>query len=193
MKYLGLDIDLERDGLFDELGLKRLRESYMLSEETSPQQRFAYVAKKFGSNKEHSQRLYEYASKHWLSFSTPILSHGRSKQGLGISCFLSWMDDSSAGLVETLSEVNTLSMMGGGVGIGVGIRASDEKSTGVMPHLKIYDASCLAYTQSGTRRGTYATYLDLDHPDIMKYLDMRKATGDYNIRCSEPSSRDQRS
>lgn len=86
-EYLGIKINPERDNLFDELGTKRLKESYMLEEETSPQQRFAFVAKSFGSDKEHSQRLYDYASKHWLSFSTPILSYGKSKSGLPISCF----------------------------------------------------------------------------------------------------------
>lgn len=181
--YLGIDIDYSRDSLFDELGIKRLRESYMKDEETSPQQRYAYVAKAFGSNPEHAQRLYDYASKHWLSFSTPILSFGRSQKGLPISCFLNLMMDSSAGLVDTLSETNWLSMLGGGVGIHVRIRSADEKSVGVMPHMKIYDASCLAYRQGRTRRGSYAMYLDISHPDIIQFLEIRKPTGDQNIRC----------
>ena len=101
-------INLEQDGLFDELGLKRLRESYMLEEEESPQERFAFVSEKFGSDPQHSQRLYDYASKHWLSYSTPILSFGRTKNGLPISCFLNYMDDSAPGLVNTLSETNWL-------------------------------------------------------------------------------------
>jgi ribonucleoside-diphosphate reductase alpha chain len=74
-------------------------------------------------------------------------------------------------------------MLGGGVGIGLGIRSADEKSTGIMPHLKIYDASCLAYRQGRTRRGSYAAYLDISHPDIISFLEMRKPTGDPNIRC----------
>ena len=143
-----MNIDLSRDKLFDELGLKRLRESYMKDEEKSPQERFAYVSKAFGSNEEHAQRLYDYSSKHWLSYSTPILSYGRSARGLPISCFLPYLPDSSEGLVSTLSEVNWLSMLGGGVGIGIGIRSSDDKSVGVMPHLKTYDASSLAYRLS---------------------------------------------
>ena len=182
-EYLGIKINPERDNLFDELGVKRLKESYMTETETSPQQRFAFVAKSFGSNLEHAQRLYEYASKHWLSFATPILSYGRSKNGLPISCFLSYMQDSASGLVDTLSEVNTLSMLGGGVGIGVDIRSADDKSVGVMPHLKIYDASCLAYRQGKTRRGSYAAYLRVDHPDVLMFLEMRKPTGDQNIKC----------
>jgi len=183
MNYLGIDIDTDRDALFDELGIKRLQESYMQDNETSPQHRFAFVSKQFGSNDEHAQRLYEYSSKHWLSYSTPILSFGRSKRGMPISCFLNFIEDTAEGLVENLSETNWLSMLGGGVGIGFGIRSADDKSTGVMPHLKMYDASSLAYRQGRTRRGSYAAYLDISHPDITNFLEMRKSTGDQNLRC----------
>jgi ribonucleoside-diphosphate reductase alpha chain len=154
----------------------------MRDDETSPQERFAFVSKAFGTDEAHAQRLYDYSSKHWLSYSTPILSFGRSARGLPISCFLPYLDDSSAGLVNTLSEVNWLSMLGGGVGIGIGIRASDDKSVGVMPHLRTYDASSLAYRQGRTRRGSYAAYLDISHPDILLFLEMRKPTGDPNMR-----------
>jgi len=181
--YMGIQIDYSRDEYFDKLGLNRLKESYMLDTETSPQERFAYVSKAFSSNDEHAQRLYEYSSKHWLSYSTPILSFGRSKKGMPISCFLNFIADTAEGLVENLSETNWLSMLGGGVGIGFGIRSSDDKSVGVMPHLKTYDASCLAYRQGRTRRGSYATYLDISHPDVIMYLEMRKPTGDQNVRC----------
>jgi len=182
-KYLGINIDLERDKLFDELGVKRLQESYMKEDETSPQHRFAFVSKAFGTNLAHSQRLYDYSSRHWLSYSTPILSFGRSKRGLPISCFLNYIEDTAEGLVDNLSETNWLSMLGGGVGIGFGIRSADDKSTGIMPHLKIYDASSLAYRQGRTRRGSYAAYLDISHPDIIPFLEMRKPTGDPNVRC----------
>lgn len=182
-EYLGIEIDLSRDDLFDKLGLQRLRESYMREDEESPQHRFAFVSKKFSSNPEHAQRLYDYASKHWLSYSTPILAYGRTGKGMPISCFLNYIEDTAEGLVANLSETNWLSMMGGGVGIGFGIRSSDEKSTGVIPHLKTYDASSLAYRQGKTRRGSYAAYLDISHPDITEFLEMRKPTGDQNRRC----------
>ena len=178
----GINVNYTRDSLFDELGIKRLKESYMKDDEASPQERFAYVSKAFGSNAKHAQRLYEYSSKHWLSYSTPILSFGRSKRGLPISCFLPYLDDSAEGLVNTLAEVNWLSMLGGGVGIGIGIRSADDKSVGVMPHLRTYDASSLAYRQGRTRRGSYAAYLDISHPDILIFLEMRKPTGDPNMR-----------
>ena len=178
----GIKVDYNRDSLFDELGRIRLKESYMKDDEVSPQERFAFVSNKFGSDPEHAQRLYEYSSKHWLSYSTPILSFGRSKRGLPISCFLNYIEDTAEGLVDNLSETNWLSMLGGGVGIGFGIRSADDKSTGVMPHLKMYDASSLAYRQGRTRRGSYAAYLDISHPDIINFLEMRKPTGDQNMR-----------
>ena len=181
--YQGIEVDYSRDNLFDVLGIKRLQESYMKEDETSPQQRFAFVSKQFGTDQAHAQRLYEYSSKHWLSYSTPILSFGRSARGLPISCFLPYLHDSSAGLVDTLSEVNWLSMLGGGVGLGIGIRSADDKSVGVLPHLRTYDASSLAYRQGRTRRGSYAAYLDISHPDIAIFLDMRKPTGDPNMRA----------
>jgi len=182
-EYMGIQIDESRDELFDKLGIQRLQESYMREEETTPQERFAYVSKAFATDDAHAQRLYEYSSKHWLSYSTPILSYGRSKRGMPISCFLNYIEDTAEGLVQNFSETAWLSMLGGGVGIGFGIRAADDKSTGVMPHLKTYDASSLAYRQGKTRRGSYAAYLDISHPDIMMFLEMRKPTGDQNMRA----------
>jgi ribonucleoside-diphosphate reductase alpha chain len=182
-KICGIEVDYSRDSLFDELGMIRLKESYLREDENSPQERFAYVSSIFGSNPDHAQRLYEYSSKHWLSYATPILSFGRSKRGLPISCFLNYIEDTAEGLVDNLSETNWLSMMGGGVGIGFGIRSADAISTGVMPHLKIYDASSLAYRQGKTRRGSYAAYLSVDHPDIIQFLEMRKPTGDQNMKA----------
>lgn len=179
----GVKVDYSRDELFCGLGRIRLKESYMKDDEVSPQERFAFVSNAFSSNPEHAQRLYDYSSKHWLSYSTPILSFGRSARGLPISCYLSYLHDSAEGLVDTQSEVNWLSMLGGGVGIGFGIRSADDKSTGVMPHLKMYDASSLAYRQGKTRRGSYAAYLDINHPDILIFLEMRKPTGDQNMRA----------
>src|SRR5690348_4556772 len=114
-----IKINYARDNLFDELGMQRLRDSYMKENENSPQDRFSFVSEQFSSNSSHAQRLYSYASEHWLSYSTPILSFGRTSRSLPISCYLNYLDDSSHGLVDNLSETNWLSMYGGGVGIHV--------------------------------------------------------------------------
>lgn len=177
-KYLGIDIDLSRDSLLDTIGLERLKDSYLMEGETSPQHRYAYVSKLFADDEAHAQRLYDYSSQHWIGYATPVLSMGRNANGLPISCFLNNVTDSKEGLVDNLSETNWLSMLGGGVGVYWGIRGQDEKSVGVIPHVKVYDDSCLAYKQGTTRRGAYAMYLDISHPDIIGFLDMRKETGD---------------
>ena len=180
---MSIKTDPSRDRLFGELAMMRLKESYMRPDETSPQERLAFVAEQFATDEAHAQRIYDYASRQWLSFSTPILAFGRAKRGLPISCFLTYMADSSEGLLQTLDEVNRLSMLGGGVGIHVAIRSADEKSVGVMPHLKVYDAASLAYRQGSTRRGSYAAFLDVSHPDIIPFVEMRKPTGDQNMKA----------
>jgi ribonucleoside-diphosphate reductase alpha chain len=178
-----IKIDLTRDSLLDKISHDRIRDSYFIDGETSPQHRYAFVSAAFGSNQAHAQRLYEYSSKHWLGYATPILSFGRNKRGLPISCFLPFVPDTSAGLVDTLSESNWMSMLGGGVGLYFGIRGQDEKSVGVIPHMKSYDVCSLAYKQGTTRRGSYAVYMDIDHPEIIEFLDMRKVSGDPNRKC----------
>ena len=119
MEYLGIQTDPNRDLLLSEAGITRLKESYMRDEEISPQERFAFVSKTFATDENHAQRLYDYSSKHWLSYSTPILSYGKSSKGLPISCYLNYINDTAEGLVDTLSETNWLSMLGGGVGISL--------------------------------------------------------------------------
>ena len=178
-----IKLDYSRNSLFDEIGITRLKDSYMMENEIDPQERFAFVSKSFATNEAHAQRLYDYSSKHWLSYSTPILSFGRSKKGLPISCYLNYIEDTTEGLVDNLTETNWLSVLGGGVGVHMGIRGVDEESTGLMPHIKTYEASCQAYKQGRTRRGSYAIDTDISHPDIIQFLEMRKPTGDPNLRA----------
>jgi len=178
-----IEIDPSRDDLLDIIGKERLADSYMMDGETSPQERYAYVSALFANDKDHAQRLYDYASQLWFGYATPILSMGRNSNGLPISCFLVNVPDSKKGLVDSLAETNWLSMLGGGVGVYWAVRGEDEKSVGVIPHMKVYDDSCLAYKQGTTRRGAYAMYLDVSHPDIMEFLDMRKETGDQRRKC----------
>lgn len=179
----GITINPSQDQFYDIIGLQRLKDSYMREGETSPQERLAYVSDMFSSNPEHAQRLYNYSSNFWFGYSTPILSFGRNSHGLPISCFLNFVHDSKSGLVNNLSETNWLSMVGGGVGVYWDVRGQDEKSVGVIPHMKVYDDSVLAYKQGTTRRGSYAMYLDIDHPDIIEFLEMRKETGDPRRKC----------
>lgn len=156
----------------------------MIPGEESPQEAFARAAKTFSDNDEHAQRLYDYASKLWFMFSTPILSNGGTRRGLPISCFLNYVDDSRSGITDHYTENAFLSSVGGGIGgswsgvRSVGSKTSNgSESTGVIPFLKVVDAEMLAFSQGITRRGSYAAYMHISHPEIEEYLDVRKPTG----------------
>ena len=186
-----IKIDYSRDKLFDEFSLRTLEDRYMVADETSPQQAFARAAKVFSDDDDHAQRLYEYVSKHWFMFATPLLSNGGTERGLPISCFLNYVDDSREGITEHYTENAYLSSFGGGIGgTWSDIRAAGTKtskgseSTGVIPFMKVVDAEMLAFSQGITRRGSYASYLHMSHPEIEEFLDIRKPTGgDTNRKC----------
>ena len=177
-------IDYKRDKYLSEFSHKTLQDRYLIEGETSPQDAFARAAKAFSDNEAHAQRLYDYASKLWFMFSTPILSNGGTARGLPISCFLNYIEDSRSGLTGHYTENAFLSSVGGGVGgswsdvRSVGSKTSNgSESTGVIPFMKVVDAEMLAFSQGVTRRGSYAAYLDISHPEIEEFLDVRKPTG----------------
>ena len=179
-----MQLSYNRDNYLSEFSLKTLEDRYFVEGETSPQEAFARAAKAFADDDEHAQRLYDYASKLWFMFSTPILSNGGTTRGLPISCFLNYVEDSREGLTNHYTENAFLSSVGGGVGgCWTGVRSVGSKtsngseSTGVIPFLKVVDAEMLAFSQGVTRRGSYAAYLDISHPEIEEFLDVRKPTG----------------
>ena len=186
-----IKIDYSRDKLFDEFSIRTLEDRYMVADETSPQQAFARAAKVFSDDDDHAQRLYDYVSNHWFMFATPLLSNGGTERGLPISCFLNYVDDSREGITEHYTENAYLSSFGGGIGgTWSDIRAAGTKtskgseSTGVIPFMKVVDAEMLAFSQGITRRGSYASYLHMSHPEIEEFLDIRKPTGgDVNRKC----------
>ena len=179
-----MQLSYNRDNYLSEFSLKTLEDRYFIQGEKSPQEAFARAAKAFADNEDHAQRLYDYASKLWFMFSTPILSNGGTTRGLPISCFLNYVEDSREGLTNHYTENAFLSSVGGGVGgCWTGVRSVGSKtsngseSTGVIPFLKVVDAEMLAFSQGVTRRGSYAAYLDISHPEIEEFLDVRKPTG----------------
>ncbi len=186
-----IKIDYSRDKLFDEFSIRTLEDRYMVADETSPQQAFARAAKVFSDDDDHAQRLYDYVSNHWFMFATPLLSNGGTERGLPISCFLNYVDDSREGITEHYTENAYLSSFGGGIGgswsevRAQGTRTSKgSESTGVIPFMKVVDAEMLAFSQGITRRGSYASYLHMSHPEIEEFLDIRKPTGgDTNRKC----------
>lgn len=184
MPKYNIEINYNRDKYLSEFSKKTLEDRYMIDGELSPQDAFARAACAFADDTEHAQRLYDYASKLWFMFSTPILSNGGTNRGLPISCFLNYVEDSREGITGHYTENAFLSSAGGGVGgCWSGVRSVGSKtsagseSTGVIPFLKVVDAEMLAFSQGVTRRGSYAAYLDMSHPEIEEFLDVRKPTG----------------
>ena len=184
MPKFDITIDYNRDKYLSEFSIKTLKDRYMIDGEVSPQDAFARASCAFADDEAHAQRLYDYASKLWFMFSTPILSNGGTSRGLPISCFLNFVDDSREGITSHYTENAFLSSAGGGVGGGwssirsVGATTSNgSESTGVIPFLKVVDAEMLAFSQGVTRRGSYAAYLDISHPEIEEFMDVRKPTG----------------
>ena len=179
-----MQIDYKRDNYLSEFSIKTLEDRYLVEGEKSPQDAFARAARTFADDEAHAQRLYDYASKLWFMFSTPVLSNGGTSRGMPISCFLNYVEDSRGGITGHYTENAFLSSVGGGVGgcwndvRSVGSKTSaGSESTGVIPFLKVVDAEMLAFSQGVTRRGSYAAYLDISHPEIEEFLDIRKPTG----------------
>ena len=194
--YLGITIDYDRDKTLDNFSLNTLKDRYLWKEETHAQEAFAR-ASIFGATYkgttdfDMAQRLYEYSSRYWFMFSTPILSNGGTTRGLPISCFLNFVPDSRRGLSDHYDENIWLSSSGGGIGgywgevRSNGIATSNHsRSTGSIPFMHVVDSQMLAFNQGVTRRGSYAAYMDINHPEIEEFINMRKPTGgDLNRKC----------
>ena len=184
-------INYERDELLTDFGKTTLKDRYLLPNENSPQDGFMRAAKAFSDNDEMAQRIYDYASKLWFMFSTPILSNGGANRGMPISCFLNYVGDSREGLTGHYTENAWLASIGGGIGGYWGHVRSDGTSTsggsqssGSIPFLHVVDSEILAFSQGKTRRGSYAAYMDMSHPEIMEFLEMRKPSGgDIHRKC----------
>jgi ribonucleoside-diphosphate reductase alpha chain len=184
-------IDYDRDNLLTDFGKTTLKDRYLLPEETSPQDGFMRAAKAFSDNDEMAERIYNYASKLWFMYSTPILSNGGSTRGMPISCFLNYVGDSREGLTGHYTENAWLASIGGGIGGYWGHVRSDgvstsggSQSSGSIPFLHVVDSEILAFSQGKTRRGSYAAYMDMSHPEIIEFLEMRKPSGgDIHRKC----------
>ena len=188
-EHLGVQIDLSRDNILSEQGYKLLKDYYCLPDEPSPQHAFARAAVAYSyGDKKLAQSIYDGASKGWFMFSSPVLSNaplpGEKVKALPISCFLTYVPDSLDGLIQHSSELRWLSVKGGGVGgHWSDVRAVSEKAPGPMPFMHTVDADMVAYRQGRTRKGSYAAYIDIDHPDIVEFMNMRVPTGDVNRKC----------
>ena len=168
--------------VFSEHAKVLLKNYYMRQNENEIKEAFYRASYSYTKNKDLSQRIYDYACKGWFMFSSPVLSNAGSK-AMPISCFLTYVDDSVEGLIEHTEELRWMSVMGGGVGgHWSDVRSVSKKAPGPIPFLKTVDSDMVAYRQGLTRKGSYAAYLDVSHPDIIEFLNMRVPTGGDNDR-----------
>jgi ribonucleoside-diphosphate reductase alpha chain len=178
--------DAARDALLTDFGKATLQDRYLLAGE-SFQDLFARVARAYADDTAHAQRLYDYMSKLWFMPATPILSNGGTQRGLPISCFLNSVEDSLDGIVGTWTENVWLASNGGGIGtywgavrsIGEPVKGNGQTS-GIIPFVRVMDSLTLAISQGSLRRGSAAVYLDVHHPEIEEFVEIRKPSGDFN-------------
>jgi ribonucleoside-diphosphate reductase alpha chain len=183
-----LKINKERDNLLTDYAIGMLKDFYMRDHENSPQEAYARASKAWSTyegnlDNELAQRLYDYVSRKWFMFASPVLSNApngvASDKGLPISCFLTYVPDTLEGLIDHSSELRWLSVLGGGVGgHWSDVRTVSDKAPGPIPFLHTVDADMIAYRQGKTRKGSYAAYMEISHPDIVEFLNMRIPTGD---------------
>lgn len=181
-----ITIDPSRDALLTAFGKATLEDRYLLEGETY-QTMFARVACAYADSPAHAQRMYSYISRLWFMPATPVLSNGGAKRGLPISCFLNTVRDSLDGIVTTWNENVLLASNGGGIGTYWGfVRGVGEpvgragKTSGIIPFIRVMDSLTLAISQGSLRRGSAAVYLDVHHPEIEEFLEIRKPSGDFN-------------
>jgi len=172
-----------------EQSLKLLKDYYMKEYEKTPEEAFKRTAYAFcNDDHELAERIYSYILKNWFMFSSPILSNAPRKdekvRGLPISCFLGYVPDTLEGLIDHTSELRWLSVKGGGVGgHWSDVRSVSDIAPGPIPFLHTVDADMTAYKQGVTRKGSYAAYMDISHPDILEFMSLRIPTGDVNRKC----------
>src|SRR5512143_2661796 len=181
-----VEVDRSRDALLTDFGKTTLEDRYLLPGE-SYQDMFARVATAFADDADHAQRIYDYISNLWVMPATPVLSNGGAQRGLPISCFLNAVPDSLEGIVGVWNQNVALASNGGGIGTyWGGVRSIGEKvkgagqTSGIIPFIRVMDSLTLAISQGSLRRGSAAVYLDIHHPEIEEFLEIRKPSGDFN-------------
>lgn len=175
-----------------EISLATIAKGYLLPGET-PKKAYKRVSDTIAArlgNPTLATKFFRYMWKGWLNPASPVLANTGTDRGLPISCFGIDTPDSIRGIGLTNAELMRLSSMGGGVGIGLSrIRGRGAKigangvSEGVVPWAKIYDSTTIATNQGAVRRGAASVNLDINHPDINEYLQIRRPKGDVNRQC----------
>lgn len=148
------------------------------------------VSSAYQNDVEHGKRMRSYIQNLHFHPSTPISSNAGTDRGLPISCFTKSVSDNKPSIFQNYTEAMNLGAYGGGIGtdwssvreVNHPVGPHGGVSSGVIPFLGISDRSTLAISQGGNRRASEAAYLDISHPEIEEFIDLRKETGDMNRR-----------
>ena len=201
-------IDYSRDFLLDYFSFKTLERSYLLKLDQEiierPQDMFMRVAiflhmtPKLSKEKtrpilERIFETYDLMSNKYFTHATPTLFNAGTHRPGMLSCFLLGTEDSLEGILKTVSDCAQISKWAGGIGFhisnwrsrGALIRGTNGASSGIIPFLKIFNDTARAFNQGGKRPGSFASYIEMHHPDIMDFLQLRKNHGEENLRCRD--------
>ena len=185
----GLEIDYSVNDTISEFGLATFKTTLSRVNET-PVESHARASRAWcGGDMALADRLLDAASKKYFMWASPVIMNaplpGEKIRGLPISCFLSAVTDSVAGLRDHLVEVVDLTTSGGGIGSHWGmIRSADDKSRGVIPHQRIADSMMGGFAQARGRRGSDCAWLPIWHPDAPEFINIRIPTqGDPARKC----------
>ena len=193
------NIDMERDFEFGYFGLKTLEKSYLQRVDgkliETPQYMFMRVAIGIhGKDVPAVLDTYDKMSRGLFIHATPTLFNAGTPRPQMSSCFLiAGKEDSIDGIYGTLTECAQISKWAGGIGMHIHnirgnksrIRGTNGQSDGIIPMLRVFNATARYVNQAGRRKGSIAVYLEPWHSDIMEFLELRLNQGDEEARCRD--------
>ena len=192
-------IKTDRDFEFGYFGLKTLEKSYLQRVDgkliETPQYMFMRVAIGIhGKDIPAVLETYDKMSQGFFIHATPTLFNAGTPRPQMSSCFLiAGKDDSIDGIYGTLTECAQISKWAGGIGMHIHnirgnksrIRGTNGQSDGIIPMLRVFNATARYVNQAGRRKGSIAVYLEPWHSDIMEFLELRLNQGDEEARCRD--------
>jgi len=192
------EIDYQRDYFYDYFGFKTLQRGYLLKSKGHVVERIQHLIMRVslglhGRNLKSAFQSYHLMSQKFFTHATPTLFHAGTPRSQCLSCFLIGTDDSVNGMYKTVGDCAQISKWAGGIGVHVSnirskgsyIRGSNGESSGLIPLLRVYNATARHIDQAGKRKGSIAIYLETHHPDIFDFLDIRKNNGNEEARARD--------
>jgi len=201
---IDLEIDYQRDYIFDYFGYKTLEKGYLMRTFNEaekkmvlverPQHLYMRVALAIHLDDiPNVLKTYNLISQHMFTFASPTMFNASTKAGNLSSCYLQHMEDSLEGIFKAYTDSAKISKIGGGIGVNISdirakgslIKGTNGMSDGIVPCMKVYNEIACFINQSGKRKGSFAMYLAPWHSDILEFLDLRKNQGSENMRARD--------